>query len=114
MGGFSPWHLLVVAIVAAVLFFGWKQLPDMARSVGRSLRVFKTEIKGMGDDDRARDSARDAEAEPRQLEPRPTQRPAPQAEIVRPAAPVPPAAPAPQPERARPRPTPNPNGHTGR
>ena len=43
----SPGHLVVVAIVAAVLLFGWKQLPDMSRSLGRSLRIFKTEIKGM-------------------------------------------------------------------
>ena len=51
---FSPGHLVVLAIVVAVLFFGWKQLPDMARSAGRSLRVFRTELKGMGDDDAAR------------------------------------------------------------
>lgn len=55
----SPWHWAVVALVAFLLFFGWKQLPDMARSLGRSMRVFKTEIKGMGEDDKARDGARD-------------------------------------------------------
>ena len=54
---FSPGHLIVIAIVAAVLFFGWKQLPDMARSAGRSLRVFRTELKGMTDDDAARSQA---------------------------------------------------------
>ena len=52
---FTPGHLLIVAIVAFVLFFGWKQLPDMSRSLGRSLRVFKTEIKGLSEDDKARD-----------------------------------------------------------
>jgi sec-independent protein translocase protein TatA len=56
---FTPGHLLVLAIVVAILFFGWKQLPDMARSVGRSLRIFKTEIKGMSEDDRVRASAGD-------------------------------------------------------
>jgi sec-independent protein translocase protein TatA len=55
---FTPGHLLVLAIVALVLFFGWKQLPDMSRSLGRSLRIFKTEIKGMAEDDSARSSAR--------------------------------------------------------
>jgi sec-independent protein translocase protein TatA len=55
---FTPGHLLVLAIVVAVLFFGWKQLPDMARSLGRSLRIFKTEIKGMTEDDKARDAAK--------------------------------------------------------
>jgi sec-independent protein translocase protein TatA len=53
---FAPGHLIPLLIVVAVLFFGWKQLPDMARSVGRSLRIFKTEMKGMGDDDAARDA----------------------------------------------------------
>ncbi len=53
---FSPGHLIPLLIVVAILFFGWKQLPDMARSVGKSLRIFKTEMKGMGDDDAARDA----------------------------------------------------------
>jgi sec-independent protein translocase protein TatA len=57
---FSPGHLIILAIVVAVLFFGWKQLPDMARSLGRSLRIFKTEIKGMSEDDRKRAEAREA------------------------------------------------------
>ena len=54
---FTPGHLLLLALVAAVLFFGWKQLPDMARSLGRSLRIFKTEIKGMSEDDKKRAEA---------------------------------------------------------
>ena len=53
---FSPGHLIPLLIVAAILFFGWKQLPDMAKSVGKSLRIFKTEMKGMSDDDAARDA----------------------------------------------------------
>jgi sec-independent protein translocase protein TatA len=56
---FSPGHLIPLLIIALVLFFGWKQLPDMARSLGRSLRIFKTEIKGMGEDDAVRDAAKD-------------------------------------------------------
>ena len=58
----SPWHWAVVAIVAFVLFFGWKNLPDMSRSLGRSLRIFKTEIKGMGQDDKDRAEAETAKA----------------------------------------------------
>jgi sec-independent protein translocase protein TatA len=45
----APWHWIVVAIVAAILFFGWKNLPDMAKSAGKSLRIFRTEIKGLAD-----------------------------------------------------------------
>jgi sec-independent protein translocase protein TatA len=61
---FSPGHLIVLAIVALVLFFGWKQLPDMSRSLGRSLRIFKTEIKGMAEDDSARNAHKDSAALP--------------------------------------------------
>ncbi len=50
MESLAPWHLIIIAVVAVVLFFGWKQLPDMTRSLGRSLRIFKTEIKGMAED----------------------------------------------------------------
>jgi sec-independent protein translocase protein TatA len=57
-----PSHWLVLAIVVVVLF-GYKKLPDAARSVGRSLRIFKTEIKGMGEDDAARAGSK-AEAAP--------------------------------------------------
>jgi sec-independent protein translocase protein TatA len=39
------------------VLFGYKKLPEMSRSLGRSLRIFKTEIKGMGQDDAARESA---------------------------------------------------------
>ena len=50
MGELSPWHLLILAAVF-VLLFGAKKLPDAARSMGRSLRIFKTEIKGLHDDE---------------------------------------------------------------
>lgn len=51
----APWHWVVVAIVVIALF-GYKKLPDASRSLGRSLRIFKTELKGMADDDTARQS----------------------------------------------------------
>ena len=53
MGWEAPWHWVVLAIVVIALF-GYKKLPDAARSLGRSLRIFKTEIKGMSQDDAAR------------------------------------------------------------
>jgi sec-independent protein translocase protein TatA len=86
---FSPGHLIPLVIVALVLFFGWKQLPDMARSLGRSLRVFKTEIKGMSQDDKDRADAAEKPAEP--------PRALPPAQIVRNDTPA----------KARPRPTPH-------
>jgi sec-independent protein translocase protein TatA len=52
-GADAPWHWLILAIVVVALF-GYKKLPDAARSLGRSMRIFKTEIKGMSEDDAAR------------------------------------------------------------
>jgi len=46
-------------ILAILLLFGYKKLPDASRSLGRSLRIFKGEMKGMKDDDvRGKDAAR--------------------------------------------------------
>ena len=65
MGEFSPWHLLILAAVF-VLLFGAKKLPDAARSMGKSLRIFKTEIKGLHDDDQA-EAGQPRPAEPQQI-----------------------------------------------
>ena len=49
---------LVLILIAIVLLFGYKKLPDASRSLGRSLRIFKGEMKGMKDDDvRTKDAA---------------------------------------------------------
>jgi len=45
-----PWHILVLLIVVVVLF-GSKRLPDSARSLGRSLRIFKSEMKELNEED---------------------------------------------------------------
>ncbi|PRC41628.1 twin-arginine translocase TatA/TatE family subunit [Mycobacterium sp. ITM-2017-0098] len=49
MGGLQPWHWLIV-IAVFVLLFGAKKLPDAARSLGKSMRIFKSEIKEMQSD----------------------------------------------------------------
>jgi sec-independent protein translocase protein TatA len=54
MGLDAPWHWVILLIAAVVLFGGYKKLPEVTRSVGRSLRIFKTEMKGLTDDDAAR------------------------------------------------------------
>jgi sec-independent protein translocase protein TatA len=56
MGWEAPWHWVVIAILVIALF-GYKKLPDASRSLGRSLRIFKTELKGMTQDDEARETA---------------------------------------------------------
>lgn len=49
----QAWHIIVL-IVAFILLFGWKNLPNAARSLGESMRVFKTEVDQMKDDSAAR------------------------------------------------------------
>jgi sec-independent protein translocase protein TatA len=52
MGGLSWWHWMII-IAAFVILFGYKRLPDAARGVGRSLRILKSEVSAMQDDDKA-------------------------------------------------------------
>ncbi|MBO1335724.1 Sec-independent protein translocase subunit TatA [Streptomyces sp. VRA16 Mangrove soil] len=47
--GLEPWHLLVVAVIF-IMLFGAKRLPDTARSVGKSLRILKSEATAMKKD----------------------------------------------------------------
>jgi sec-independent protein translocase protein TatA len=46
----EPSHLLLILVVVVVLF-GSRRLPDAARGLGRSMRIFKAEVKQMKDDD---------------------------------------------------------------
>jgi TatA/E family protein of Tat protein translocase len=48
----EPSHILLLLIVV-VLLFGAKRLPDSARSLGKSMRIFKSEMKEMKADDSA-------------------------------------------------------------
>lgn len=43
--------LLLIVVLIIVLVFGANKLPGAARSLGRSLRIFKSEVKQMHDDD---------------------------------------------------------------
>ncbi|MHB1490211.1 Sec-independent protein translocase protein TatA [mine drainage metagenome] len=54
--GLTPAHVIVVLILV-VLLFGARRLPDVAKSVGQSLRIFKSEIKDLGAADTAAPSA---------------------------------------------------------
>jgi sec-independent protein translocase protein TatA len=105
MGWDAPWHWVIVAILVIALF-GYKKMPDAARSLGRSLRIFKTEIKGMTEDDKARAKAQEA-SEQAATEPRAL----PAAEVVKNPDATPSASATPDASpRARPRPAPSPGG----
>lgn len=52
-GLFEGWHLIILLLVIVVLF-GAKRLPDASRAIGKSMRIFKSEVKeltGNEDDD---------------------------------------------------------------
>ncbi|WP_302182287.1 Sec-independent protein translocase subunit TatA [Nocardioides pinisoli] len=53
--------LVILAIV--VLVFGAAKLPDLARSSGQALRIFKTETKGLRDDEKAESETTEAQRE---------------------------------------------------
>ncbi|WP_210440939.1 twin-arginine translocase TatA/TatE family subunit [Nocardioides xinjiangensis] len=55
--------LVILAIV--VLVFGAAKLPDLARSSGQALRIFKTETKGLRDDDKTTPEQREIESRDR-------------------------------------------------
>src|SRR5215218_7346034 len=72
--------ILILAVI--LLLFGAKRLPDAARGLGRSLRIFKAETKGLRDDDE-RDRAPEsrttdtyaAETRPAEVRPAPPELP---------------------------------------
>lgn len=43
------WHI-VVLVVLVVLLFGANRLPDLAKAVGQSLKIFKSEVKDLTED----------------------------------------------------------------
>lgn len=53
MGSLGGWEIIII-IGVLVLLFGAKKLPDMARSIGQTARVFKGEMKGLKSDDEPR------------------------------------------------------------
>ena len=78
MGALQPWHWIILLLVA-VLLFGSKRLPDAARSLGKSMRIFKSEVKEL-------------QGEHKPEGPVAPQQPAQQVHAERVEAPAPPAA----------------------
>jgi sec-independent protein translocase protein TatA len=59
----QPWHLIVLAIVAFLLF-GAKRLPEMGKGLGEGLKGFKEGLKGITDPDPTPKSQQNASAVP--------------------------------------------------
>jgi sec-independent protein translocase protein TatA len=72
--------LIIVALI--LLLFGAKRLPDAARGLGRSMRIFKAETKGLVEDGSSAEAV-DAATTPPAVTPAPA---APAADPVTPPA----------------------------
>ncbi len=64
---FDPWHLVVLAIIILILF-GWKKLPDMTRSFGRSARILRSEMDEMKNERRSEGSSQTVKGEAHRTE----------------------------------------------
>lgn len=51
MRGPQGWEWIIILVVV-LLLFGARRLPDLARSVGRSMRIFRSEVKDGQDEER--------------------------------------------------------------
>lgn len=56
---FQPWHLIIVAGIA-VLLFGGRKLPELGKGLGEGLRGFKEGMKGVTDE--VKDAAKPTDA----------------------------------------------------
>ncbi|OBK80703.1 Sec-independent protein translocase subunit TatA [Mycobacterium sp. 1165178.9] len=72
MGSLSPWHWAILAVVV-ILLFGAKRLPDAARSLGKSMRIFKSEIREMQTENKAETSALGTQSEASAANPTPVE-----------------------------------------
>ncbi len=56
---FQPWHLIIVAGIA-ILLFGGKKLPELGKGLGEGLKGFKDGMKGITED--TKDTVKPADA----------------------------------------------------
>lgn len=76
MGGLQWWHIVII-IAAFVLLFGARKLPDAARGVGRSLRILKSEVSAMHEEDPKKPTSAESDATAAQATPAAQLAPAP-------------------------------------
>lgn len=58
--GSLGWPEIVIILVVILLLFGGRKLPELAKGLGKGLRLFKKEVRGVQDE---LESAVDAETE---------------------------------------------------
>ena len=90
--GLEGWHVIVLLVIV-VLLFGTKRLPEIAKSVGQSLKIFKSEVKDLTSDSTTTSAPPPqspvAQAPVAQADVAPTTPPAPDADAASPGTPGP-------------------------
>ena len=54
VNGLQPWHVIILVVVVIVVF-GSRKLPDAARSLGKSMRIFKSEMRELQHEGKSED-----------------------------------------------------------
>jgi sec-independent protein translocase protein TatA len=72
-----PIHYIILILIV-LLVFGARRLPGVARSIGQSLKIFKSEVKDLGDSGETPADAAPAPAAPTAPAPTSTAAPAPE------------------------------------
>lgn len=60
---FTGWHALIILLVI-LLLFGAPKLPALARSLGQSMKILKTEVRSDGDAEATEGTAATTQAAP--------------------------------------------------
>lgn len=60
--GLEGWHFIIILVIV-LLLWGAPKLPGLAKSLGQSMRIFRKEMKGLGEDKAADKSAKEQAAE---------------------------------------------------
>jgi len=63
------WQEIVIIVIAVLILFGGRKIPELARGIGRGMREFKREMRGVKED--LEEAMKEEEEEPR---PRPKKR----------------------------------------
>lgn len=59
----NPWTVIIL-VVLVVLLFGAAKLPGLARNLGQSMRIFKSEVKQMKSDGNSAAKSSDSDGSP--------------------------------------------------
>ncbi|MEY3845990.1 MAG: hypothetical protein RJA66_257 [Actinomycetota bacterium] len=60
--GLEGWHFIIILVIV-LLLWGAPKLPGLAKSLGQSMRIFRKEMKGLGEDKAAEKADKPAATE---------------------------------------------------